>query len=56
MNDSFREPKGCRELLGGPVSIAEVVGKVTEKGRKHLVPKNEGVGGKNNLRGRHWQP
>lgn len=53
MNDSFREPKGCRELLGGPVSVAgEVVGKVTEKGRKHLVPKNEGVGDKNNLQGR----
>lgn len=57
MNDSVREPKGCRELLGGRVSVAGVVvGKVTKKGRKHLVPKNEGVGDKNNLPGGHWQP
>lgn len=55
MNDSENR-RTAWSSWGGPVSVAgEVVGKVTKKGRKHLVPKNEGVGD-NNLCGGHWQP
>lgn len=39
------ELKECRELLGGPSSVAgEIAGKVKGKGRKHLVPKSQGAG------------
>lgn len=42
---TVRELKECRELLGGPVSVAgEIAGKASGKGRKHLVPKSEDAG------------
>lgn len=43
--------------VGRTVSVGgEVAGEVTGKGRKHLVPKNEGGGDRHNLLGIHWRP
>lgn len=55
MNDSVRV-EGMQGAIGRTVSVAgEIARKVTGKGRKHLVPKNEGGGDRNNLLGIRWQ-